>query len=42
MSLSLYSSIMNVKITNSDCVKKSNPNFFIDLLKLKKGVEFYE
>ena len=42
MSLSLYSSLMNVKITNSECVKKSNPNFFIDLLKLKKGVEFYE
>lgn len=42
MSLSLYSSIINVKITNSDCVKKSNPYFFIDLLKLKKGVEFYE
>ena len=42
MSLSLYSSIMNIKIANSECVKKSNPNFFIDLLKLKKGVEFYE
>ena len=42
MSLSLYSSLMNVKITNCECVKKSNPNFFIDLLKLKKGVEFYE
>ena len=34
MSLCLFSSLMDVKIINAECINKSYPNFFNDLIKL--------
>ena len=40
MSLALLSSFMDIKICNAECVNKSYPNFFKDLMKLGLEVSY--
>ena len=39
MSLSLLYSVMDIKINNTECVNKSYPNYFKDLIKLGMNIE---